>query len=239
MSTPTTSVEKFDVQKLNPPDTSTLPKIDFASMLLLKVTDEDTLQTARANAVSARDYVASVQAIFDEPTNLAHRLHKWFTSMRSKLTDPAEKAEKHAKREIEFYLEQKELQRQELERKLQREAQVVADAARKQQEAALDPFELMQRIESPAPPPPTVPAVRVAPESHCGVGLANKPWTYEVVDKKAFCQFILKDENWDLLNGYLILDDAGLKAQAKQWQAALGDKFPGLKGVRPQRVNVK
>lgn len=231
------TVDKFDIQKLTPPDTSSLPKIDFSSMLALKVAGEDTLQAARSNSVAAREFITAVGAIFDEPTSLANRLHKWFTGMRSKLLEPAQKVDEHSKREIQDYLHRKEQERLALERKLQAEAEQAAKAAAAKATEALDPFELMEKVDAPPPAAAPVPAVHVAPESHSGVGLANKPWSYEVTDKRAFVEFILA--NWDLLEGYLLLDDAGLKAQAKRWQAALGDKFPGLKGIRQQRVSVK
>lgn len=245
MSTaPAVTEEKFDVQKLTPPDTSALPKIDFPGMLLVRVIDDATLETAQANAIAARAYITSVQGIFDEPTTLAHRLHKWFTGMRSKLVGPAESVESHSKDEIQRYLQKKEQERLELERKLQREAD---EAQRKLEEEAkavaareaesLDVFDLLDRVDEPSAPPPPAPTVRVAQQSYAGVGTANKPWTYVVEDKKKFVEFVLA--NWDLLNGYLLLDEAGLKAQAKQWQAELGSKFPGLNGIRPQRVNLK
>ncbi len=233
----TPTEDRIDIAKLSPPDTSHLPKIDFQVMLTLKVADEDTLQTARANSVAARQFIADVGAIFDEPTSLANKLHKWFTSMRSKLLEPAQKADEYSKREIQDYLYRKEQERLALERKLQAEAEQAAKAAAAKATEALDPFELMEKVDAPPTATAPVPAVYVAPETHSGVGLANKPWSYEVTDKRAFVEFILA--NWDLLEGYLLLDDAALKAQAKRWQASLGDKFPGLKGVRPQRVSVK
>jgi Tfp pilus assembly protein FimV len=158
--------------------------------------------------------------------------------MRGKLLEPAQKADEHGKKQIQAYLDRKEQERIALEHKLQQEAEAKARADAAAQQAAMDPFDLLEAVDAP-PAPAVVPAVSIAPQKYAGISTAKKPMTAQVVDLRKFLEFAIKPENWPFMEVYIALDMKALKVQAQRLGDAMEQKFPGIKAVQEQSLRLK
>jgi hypothetical protein len=172
------------------PDTSKLPVVDFTSMLAVKVVDQASAAVAATNVRTAQSFNAAVDAIFEEPTSLANKLHKWFTTMRGSLKAPAEAVILHGKQEQGRWLAEENRKAAALQAQLQRQAEEQARLARQAEIDALDIWDIPAVPE----PPPVVPTVVVPQVQPIGFSQAYKPWGFEVKDLMALLKSITTPE---------------------------------------------
>ena len=132
------------------PDTSALPVVAWGPMLELKVTDEASAAQAKINKEVAKSFEKSVDAIFEKPTEMAHSLHKWFTTMRGALKSDAIKVREHSEAEATRYRTEAIKQAEALQAKQQAEANRIALEQHAASLAEKDIFEITE--EDLAPP---------------------------------------------------------------------------------------
>jgi len=238
---------KPELTTISTPDISKLPSVAFASMMAFRVTDDVTAELAAQEGRVAQSYITSVEALFDEPTSAANKVHKFLTGMRGKLLKPAQEAVTHLRKEVQGYRDSKEQERLAEERRLQaqrdEEARREAEAKRQSELAEAMPWE-QEEVES-KPLEAFVEhreRIALAPHQIDGVSTRKSPWTYEVTDLRALLKAIVENkiplEDW--LDGERVpivqVNHALFQSAAKRLQASLGDKYPGVKGVQKENV---
>jgi exonuclease VII large subunit len=106
-------------------------------MLTLHVVDDTTKAQAAQYGAQANAYISKVNALFEEPTAAANKVHKFLTGLRSKFTGTAQGVVDHCRREIADYDARVEQARLKLQRELQaeedRKARLKAEEERKAQ----------------------------------------------------------------------------------------------------------
>lgn len=95
---------------------------DAARLLAIEVTDETSLRVMDACLERQRSHKKTIEALFEEPSSIANRLHKQLTGLRTMWLEPTERAIRTGGTRVV-----------ETQRRLDREA---ADARRKAQEKA-------------------------------------------------------------------------------------------------------
>lgn len=229
------------------PDLSTLKVVNFTSMLSLSVVDTPSCEQAKADKAIAKQWIDAVEEKLAEPTAAAHKLHKFFTTMRAEKVKDALAVIAHHDKEVSAYVKKEAAERQALEARLQREADQAANTERLRLEAERQrQFEEDQALaamglvpEAPAPPEPVVilaPKVELAAVPVAsGFSQANKPWSYEVADLAALLSAIVAGTvKIDPDNPCITVSHKFFAAAAKLYKDKLHTHFPGVKGVREQ-----
>lgn len=207
---------------LRTPDVSSLPVVDFDKMLGLKVTDAESCAAAGANKQAAKDFIASVDAIFKDVTDSAFKTHRLLTGLRGSLTKKAEEVMLHSVNSAKVWLKNEEVKRKDLGQKIQ---QIQASAYDE-----LPPWE--QPEEPNLPATIAIPAVKAI-----GFKEKYKPWSYEL-EPGGLMNLVkaIAAGDVDLHDGFgtpiLQLNDAFFKNAVKRLEGGIGEKFPGLRGVR-------
>jgi hypothetical protein len=234
----TSSLPELKPTTIPAPDLQSLKVIQFEPMLLERVTDPESLATARDHYRQAKDYCESVDNLLKGPTAAAHKLHKFFTGLSGQLKATAEAVQRHCRKEADDYEDREEAKRAALQAELDRQNREQADREQAERLASAMPWELAELL---AEEPPLPAAVIIAPsEPTPGIRRSNKPLSYEVTNKRLLLESVLDlaKTDPDVLDA-IEINDAYFKAKVKEMGTSIAKRFPGIEAVQGKRTSFR
>ena len=235
------------------PDLSALPKHDWSTMMIT-VTDAPSAERAAEMGKAAGEYIKRAEALFAEPVSAAHKVHKFLTGLRAKVLAPAELVKSHCEAQVTNYVREQRRQAEELQRKLQAEAEAAAkeqerqrlqalEEERKRQEEERMPWEIDEPQAPPPPPPPPVyvpPVVVAPPPLPAGVDDRFLPWSFEITDFAALVLHVagaVASGDRSALD-FLLPNEKRIREAAREKKERLSEYLPGVKGLHESKVRL-
>jgi len=200
----------------------------------LSVTNAEQYQGAADFLKQLKDAQKKVTDFFSPIKKKAHDAWKSITAKESEVLTPLKDAENTVKGKMLTYQRQEEEKRQAEQRRLQAEAD---ERARKDRERLLKHAESLKTPEKQeeyrqAAEEVQAPVVTVQSEAPRVAGISTrKTWKAEVINKKAFVEAALKDDN---LLAFLEIDMSKMNKLAAATKGQIS--YPGIKFFEEQTL---
>lgn len=193
----------------------------------LKVTDAASMQLAADQRSGAKDLIKKAHEAFDPICASAHATWQVALKQRSMVIDPLESAVKIYDSGILSCQRQLEQVAREAQRKAELEAQRQAEVElEKEVEHAEAIGATVAEVEAIIERPLVVaPAVAAPAPKPIGASVREK-WQGQITDKRAFVEFVVKHQRWELL-GLLDENTSAVNAMARSVKSA--GSIEGLK----------
>ena len=154
-----------------------------ASSAYLSIRDDQHQREAGLFVQRIRDKIEVVKALFDEPVNTAHKLHKMLTTRRKALMDPLENAKAIVTQAVRCYEREA---REKAERAAREAAERAREAAERARQAQVEALKAQGEQEAAKAVEAAEVQVNVpeAPKREAVVGVVMRTtWKFEVVDE--------------------------------------------------------
>ena len=202
-----------NIPVIKEPDLSKIPTLNLVALMAITVVDDPTSEDAAAKGQTVKDIISQVQAEFEAPKKAAHKLHKWLCDAEKKALAPLQCVFDHLEKQLSAYLPKRDEALKQLKAKIE-EAQ-----------EELSPWE-REPVVVPFTPPPS------------GVKDHFKPWSFRLDSLADLLEAIsadpaLRKEIADA--GALEPNSAFWTAKAREMQADLSRRYPGVIGVREKK----
>ena len=168
----------------------------------LKIKNNDDYLAAGGMLEALVDRQKKIVEFFKEPVDQANKLHKFLTSLRSRLASPFQQAEDLVKQRRKDFRDEAELRRQAKEAeerkkaKAEVEAQAVAEAAELHAIGETAAAETIIEKAAMAPAPPIIVQSEIPKEEGKSI---RKSWTFRIKDPEAIKrEFITPKDLYDI-----------------------------------------
>jgi len=215
-----------------------LPEVEIRALALpekarlLRIIDNPTMQAAGVMLTDIKALRAEISAIFDPTIKAAHNAHKTAVAMKNKVEAPLSEAETIIKSSMAAYYDVEEKRRAEAQRRIDEEAQRLAEDARIKSAEAAEAAGLHEVAERMIEAPLVVTPQKVAPIAKVeGVSFVER-WRAEVTDIVALVTFAAANPLMILI--LVEVNQTSLNQMARAQKQEM--KIPGVRAISEKSV---
>jgi hypothetical protein len=198
---------------------------EATALLALNVADEETCMVAVSAKRTADARIKEINAAFEEPANLANKIHKALTGERSRLRGPWETVVDRMNARVTEYHRKREAEARALEARLNREAEERAQQEQARLDAERMPWE--DETTTTLVPAPVASIPRPAPPT----GTARKTEKIITTDMETFvlatAKAILERGDRSGLQ-FLLFDNKIVRAMCQRHGTTISQFYPGI-----------
>ena len=239
------------------PDTAALVKTYTEEILPLEsytISNAAEYVQAKRHWETAKNFSVSIETLFKEACETAHKAHKALTNLRSQLKAPADNIVDKIGKEILRFEAEENRKRAEEERRLAQiarekweaeQAAIRAEQQRIEAEritalAAIPAWEREEETEAELlpilpPPPPPVRLESTIPQVVGGPRTVDKPWEAKVTDPVALLTWVLEKPE-DRIPVYIEFRMPALHSKAREFGKDISRVIPGVTAERNQTL---
>lgn len=247
-----------------PPDTTALMRTYEAEIMPLAsytITNNAEYIQGNLDWQKAKQFAATMDALFEQPCKLAYQAHKSLTSLRESLKSPAVQIASHIGNELLRYKAEEDRKRREEEARIAAEEEARREAERKRLQALADlermkaeeerlallestpEWERDDDFEASLPPVPEAVVVELPPAAPVSVPstvpqvmggpkVVDKPWECIVDDPVGVLRWIIENPQDRLM--YVSLNMTELNKKCRELEDQISTVIPGTRAVRGQ-----
>lgn len=237
-------VTKLEPTTVAAPDTTAIVKTfteEIQPLANFVVATADDYILAKQYWTKAKNYCATIEALFKQPKSFAFQAHRAISTLEGQLKAPGDQIAEHFSREILRYETEQDRLRRAAEARLQREADEERARRQAELEAAkedLAPWE--QEIQATAIAavqevqtirlPSNLPIVAGGPRTK------NTPLTAEVFDLDALWEAAYKNKDF---REFFVVNQTALNDKAREFdgEALMEQVVPGVRAVRRKTLS--
>lgn len=240
-------VTKLEPATVAAPDTTAIVKTfteEIQPLANFVVATADDYILAKQYWTKAKNYCATIEALFKQPKSFAFQAHRAISTLEGQLKAPGDQIAEHFSREILRYETEQDRLRRAAEARLQREADEERARRQAELEAALEAAK-----EDLAPWEQETPATAVAvqevqtirlpsnlPIVAGGPRTKNTPLTAEVFDLDALWEAACKNKDF---REFFVVNQTALNDKAREFdgEALMEQVVPGVRAVRRKTLS--